>query len=57
MLERQIESADRNTGRLMYELYGFSEEEIRLVSGATAYWRVRKAEGERGMTTRSWERG
>jgi hypothetical protein len=36
VIERQIEATDREIDRLVYELYGLSEEEIRLVEGATA---------------------
>ena len=35
-VSRQIEAADREIDRLVYELYGLSDEEIRLVEGATA---------------------
>ena len=35
VIERQIEATDREIDRLVYELYGLSEEEIRLVEGAT----------------------
>jgi len=31
VIERQIETTDREIDRLVYELYGLSEEEIRLV--------------------------
>ena len=33
-LQRQIEATDRQIDRLVYELYGLSEEEIRIVEGA-----------------------
>jgi hypothetical protein len=33
-LERQIEAADRQIDRLVYELYGLTEEEIAIVEGA-----------------------
>lgn len=36
VLQRQIGATDRQTDRLIYELYGLSEEEIRIVEGATA---------------------
>jgi len=35
-LERQIEATDREIDRLVYELYGLSDEEIRTVEEATA---------------------
>jgi hypothetical protein len=35
VVERQIEATDREIDRLVYELYGLSEDEIRLVEGAT----------------------
>lgn len=34
LLQRQIEAADRQIDRLVYELYGLSEEEILVVEGA-----------------------
>jgi len=34
-LERQIASTDREIDRLVYELYGLTEEEIRIVEGTT----------------------
>lgn len=34
MLQRPIESTDRRIDRLVYELYGLTEEEIRIVEGA-----------------------
>ena len=33
MVKREIESTDRAIDRLVYELYGLSEEEIRIVEG------------------------
>ena len=33
MLQRQIEATDAQIDRLVYELYGLSEEEIKLVEG------------------------
>jgi hypothetical protein len=35
VIERQIEATDREIDRLVYELYGLSDEEIALVEGAT----------------------
>jgi hypothetical protein len=35
VLQRQIEATDREIDRLVYELYGLTEEEIRIVEGAT----------------------
>ena len=35
-LQRQIEATDREIDRLVYELYGLTEEEIRIVEEATA---------------------
>ena len=32
-LQRQIDSTDREIDRLVYELYGLTEEEIRIVEG------------------------
>ena len=34
-LQRQIDATDRQIDRLVYELYGLSEDEIRLVEDAT----------------------
>ena len=34
MLQRQIEATDRQIDRLVYELYGLTEEEVALVEGA-----------------------
>jgi hypothetical protein len=34
-LDRQIASTDREIDRLVYELYGLTEEEIQIVEGAT----------------------
>jgi hypothetical protein len=34
-LERAIKTADRNIDALVYELYGLSEEDVRVVEGAT----------------------
>lgn len=34
MLKREIESPDRAIDNLVYELYGLTEEEIRIVEGA-----------------------
>lgn len=33
MVKREIESTDRETDGLFYELYGLSKEEIRIVEG------------------------
>ena len=33
VLERQIESTDREIDRLVYELYGLTDEEIAVVEG------------------------
>jgi predicted nucleic acid-binding Zn-ribbon protein len=35
-LERQITAADTQIDRLVYDLYGLTEEEIKIVEGATA---------------------
>jgi hypothetical protein len=35
VIERQIEATDREIDRLVYELYGLTEEEIALVEEAT----------------------
>ena len=35
-VSRQIEATDREMGRFVYELYGLSDEEIRIVEEATA---------------------
>ena len=36
LIERQIEAADRQIDRLVYELYGLTDEEIAIVEAATA---------------------
>ena len=36
VVSRQIEATDREIDRLVYELYGLSDEEIRIVEEATA---------------------
>jgi hypothetical protein len=33
MVKREIESTDREIDQLVYELYGLSEEEIKIVEG------------------------
>jgi hypothetical protein len=33
MMKREIESTDRQIDRLVYELYGLTEEEIKIVEG------------------------
>lgn len=33
LVKREIESSDRQIDRLVYELYGLSEEEIKIVEG------------------------
>jgi hypothetical protein len=35
-VSRQIEATDWEIGRLVYELYGLSDEEIRIVEEATS---------------------
>jgi hypothetical protein len=35
LIQRQIETTDRQIDRLVYELYGLTEEEIAIVGGAT----------------------
>ena len=35
-VSRQMEATDREIGRLVYELYALSDEEIRIVEEATA---------------------
>jgi hypothetical protein len=35
LLQRQIEATDRQIDALVYELYGLTEEEIRIVEEAT----------------------
>jgi hypothetical protein len=35
IIQRQIEATDRQIDRLVYELYGLTEEEIRIVEEAT----------------------
>ena len=35
MVKREIESTDREIDQLVYELYGLSEEEIKIVEGKT----------------------
>lgn len=34
MLQRQIEATDKQIDKLAYELYGLTEEEIKIVEGA-----------------------
>ena len=34
--QRQIEATDREIDRLVYELYGLSDEEVRIVEEGTA---------------------
>ena len=34
-LQRQIDATDRQIDRLVYELYGLTEEEMGIVEGAT----------------------
>jgi hypothetical protein len=34
MVKREIESTDRAIDRLVYELYGLTEEEIKVVEGS-----------------------
>jgi hypothetical protein len=36
LLQRQIDAADRQIDQLVYELYGLTDEEIRIVEEATA---------------------
>ncbi|GAB6284327.1 MAG: hypothetical protein STSR0009_05260 [Methanoregula sp.] len=38
MLSRQIEATDASIDKLVYELYGLTEEEINVVEGATGKW-------------------
>jgi len=33
MVKREIESTDRGIDRLVYELYGLTEDEVRIVEG------------------------
>jgi hypothetical protein len=35
VIQRQIEAADKQIDALVYELYGLTEEEIRIVEGKT----------------------
>ena len=35
-LQRQIDATDKQIDQLVYELYGLTEEEIRIVEGANA---------------------
>lgn len=35
-IERQIEATDQQIDRLVYELYGLTEDEIRIVEGASS---------------------
>jgi hypothetical protein len=34
MLQRQIDATDRQIDRLVYELYGLTDDEIKIVEGA-----------------------
>ena len=36
VIQRQIEATDRETGRLVYELYGLTDDEIAMVKAATS---------------------
>jgi hypothetical protein len=36
VLQREIEATDRRIDQLVYELYGLSDDEIRIVEAATA---------------------
>jgi hypothetical protein len=36
VIERQIEATDREIDRLVYELYGLTDDEIKIVEEATA---------------------
>lgn len=36
LIQRQIDATDRQIDALAYELYGLSDEEIRIVEGASA---------------------
>jgi hypothetical protein len=36
ILKNQIEATDRQIDRLVYELYGLSNDEVRIVEAATA---------------------
>jgi len=36
VVERQVEATDRQIDQLVYELYGFTDDEIRLIEEATA---------------------
>ena len=38
LIVRQIEAADKQIDALVYELYGLTEEEIRIVEGLTDNW-------------------
>ena len=40
MLQRQIESTDAQIDKLVYALYGLTEEEIRIVEGADRCQRI-----------------
>ena len=42
VLQRQIETTDREIDRSVYELYALSDEEVRIVEEATTRWTARK---------------
>lgn len=33
LIQRQIDATDKQTDKLVYELYGLSEDEIRIIEG------------------------
>jgi hypothetical protein len=48
-LERQIEATDRAIDALVYELYGLTEEEIKIVEGEAVGTRIRRIQGWAGL--------
>ena len=48
LLARRIEATDRQIDRLVYELYGLTEEEVRLVEGGERRMAARRAFPQNG---------
>jgi len=51
-IDRQIDATDRQIDQLVYELYGLTEEKIRIVEGGTAFGGT----GNGGRLRRRWAR-
>jgi|GEM_PF-1613495 hypothetical protein len=50
VFKREIESTDREIDQLVYELYGLSEDEIRIVEG-----QARSINDKHTQTRRGWQ--